>query len=70
MHQHMLPALAKQHTAELYDRAAAGRRTGRARVDRPSLRTRTGWTLVDLGLWLVAQPGTRFAKQPRPAGTC
>jgi hypothetical protein len=70
MNQHMLPALARQHTAELYDRAARGRRTDRSRVVRPSLRTRTGWTLVDLGLRLVAQPGAGIAKQPRPAGTC
>lgn len=69
MNQNMLPALARQHTAELYDRAAGARRTGRDRVVRPSLRTRTGWTLVDLGLRLVSQSGPGIAKQPRPANT-
>jgi hypothetical protein len=69
MNQHMLPALAKQHSAELRD-LAARRRTNRDRVARPSLRVRTGWTLVDLGLRLAAQPGPRLTRQPRTAGSC
>jgi hypothetical protein len=67
MNQHMLPALARQHTADLYEQAAGGRRTHRDRTARPSLRTRTGWTLVDLGLRLVSQPAAGLANQPRPA---
>jgi hypothetical protein len=34
-----------------------------------SLRARTGWRLVDLGLKLVVQPHSRSASSPRPAGS-
>jgi hypothetical protein len=64
MNQHMLTALARQHTAELYYRAAGGHRPRRDRAARPSLRERTGWTMVDLGLRLIAQPGPGLAHRP------
>jgi hypothetical protein len=67
MNQNMIAALARQHTAELHDRAARSHRPHRDGAGRPSLRERTGWTLVDLGLRLVAQPGPGFAQ--RPAGS-
>jgi hypothetical protein len=67
MNQNMITALARQHTAELYDRAAGRRRPRHDHATRPSLRERTGWTMVDLGLRLVAQPGPGFAQ--RPAGS-
>lgn len=70
MNQHMLPALARQHTAELRRLAGENRRTDRDQVARPSLRVRTGWTLVDLGLRLVAQPKPALARQPRAADSC
>lgn len=70
MNQHMLPVLAKQHTAELRDQAAGSRWVDRDRAPRSSLRVRTGWTLVDLGLRLAAQPAPRLARQPRTAGSC
>lgn len=34
-----------------------------------SLRARTGWRLVDLGLRLALQPDQRNAASPRPAGS-
>jgi hypothetical protein len=34
-----------------------------------SLRARTGWRLVDLGLRLALQPDSRNAASPRPAGS-
>jgi hypothetical protein len=64
MNQNMITALARQHTAELYDRAAGGYRPRRDRAARPSLRERTGWTMVGLGLRLVAQPGPGLAQRP------
>lgn len=67
MNQNMIAALARQHTAELYDRAARGHRPHRHGAARPSLRERTGWTMVDLGLRLVAQPRPGLAQ--RPAGS-
>ena len=71
MNQHMLPALAKVHSAELRNGTVGSRRRDRGRrVARPSLRERTGWTLVDLGLRLAAQPGQRLARQPRTVGSC
>jgi hypothetical protein len=71
MNQHMLPALAKVHSAELRQVAAGshGKDRGR-RLARPSLRERTGWTLVDLGLRLAAQPAPRLGRQPRTVGSC
>ncbi|HXZ66141.1 MAG TPA: hypothetical protein VEH05_15485 [Streptosporangiaceae bacterium] len=70
MNQHLLPALAQQHVAELRDRATGGRRSNRDRVARPSLRVRTGWTLVNLGLRLVTGQGQGLARQPRTADSC
>jgi hypothetical protein len=66
MNQNMIAALARQRTAELYGRAAGSDRPRRDRAVRPSLRERAGWTMVDLGLRLVAQPGPGLA---RPAGS-
>jgi hypothetical protein len=68
MNQHMLAALANEHTAELRGLATAGRRANHDRAARPSLRVRTGWTLVDVGLRLAAQPGPGRTGQPRTAG--
>jgi hypothetical protein len=62
MNQQMLAALARQHDAELRNVASRGHRPRRGRTDRPSLRVRTGWTMVDVGLRLVAQP--RVVRQP------
>lgn len=70
MNQHTLPALAKQRTAELRDVAAASRRPDPDRAVRPSLRVRTGWTLVDLGLRLAAPPAPALARKPRAASSC
>ncbi len=41
--------------------------TGQALRARQSLRTRTGWKLVDLGLKLAVQPDPRAAAAARPA---
>jgi hypothetical protein len=62
--QNMITALAQQHTAELYDRPVGTYRRHRDRTARPSLRERTGWTMVGLGLRLVAQPGPGLAQRP------
>ncbi|MGB6457239.1 MAG: hypothetical protein WBH47_22445 [Streptosporangiaceae bacterium] len=70
MNQHMLPALARQHEAELRRLAGGRRGTDRDQGSRPSLRVRTGWTLVDVGLRLVAQSGPALARQPRAADPC
>jgi hypothetical protein len=67
MNQNLLSALAREHTAQLQRLSAGSHRPGRTRTARSSLRVRTGWTLVDLGLRLVAQPGV--TRQPRPAGS-
>jgi hypothetical protein len=67
MNQHMITELARQHTAELYSRAAGSHRSNRDRAARPSLRERTGWTMISLGLRLIAQPGPGLAQ--RPAGS-
>jgi hypothetical protein len=64
MNQHMFTALARLHTAELYNRAAGSHRPRRDRAARPSLRERTGWTMVDLGLRLIAHPGQGLAHRP------
>ncbi len=70
MNQHMLPALARQHSAELREKAAGSRRPYRGRAPRASLRVRTGWTLVDLGLRLAARPGPGLPRHPRTADSC
>ncbi len=67
MNQHQLAALARQHQAELQHLAVGPHWPRPERAARPSLRVRTGWTMVDLGLRLAAQP--RAARQPRPAGS-
>ena len=48
MHPEMLGQLATQHTDELREAAAA--RYVRHRVPRNSIRYRTGWTMVEIGL--------------------
>jgi hypothetical protein len=65
MNQYSLPALARQHHEELHNVAGGSQRQRGDREARPSLRVRTGWTMVDLGLRLIAQPGA--TQQPRPA---
>jgi len=49
--------------------AYAGATTRPARDVTKSLRARTGWRLVDLGLRLALQPDPRNAASPRPAGS-
>jgi hypothetical protein len=69
MHQHSLEELARQHRAELRNQAAHSKKPQRFFADLPrqSVRERTGWTLVDLGLRLVAEHNR--ATSPRPAGS-
>jgi hypothetical protein len=67
MHQYTLSALARQHYAELQNLGAGGHRPSRDRGTRSSLRERTGWTMVNLGLRLAVQP--EASRQPRPAGS-
>ncbi|HTZ93636.1 MAG TPA: hypothetical protein VMB74_14690 [Streptosporangiaceae bacterium] len=45
------------------------RTASRARVTLQSLRMRTGWRLVDLGLKLAVTHDSRPAAAPRPAGS-
>jgi hypothetical protein len=63
---------------EFRSRAAAARAaaapgvsasTGQVRDASQSLRARTGWWLVDLGLKLAVKPGSRSAASPRPVGS-
>jgi len=49
--------------------AYVGASTRPARDSRQSLRARTGWRLVDLGLRLALQPDPRNTASPRPAGS-
>jgi hypothetical protein len=49
--------------------AYAGAGTRPARDVTKSLRARTGWRLVDLGLRLALQSDPRNAASPRPAGS-
>jgi hypothetical protein len=57
MNPRVLEDLAAQHMADIRRSATASREhVGRGRGSQQSLRVRTGWTLVDLGLKLVAQP--------------
>lgn len=69
MNQQGLHALAKQRRAELQDLAAAESQGRRTREPRQSLRVRTGWTLVGLGLRLVTQPGGGLRGRPGPVGS-
>lgn len=50
-----LYAVANEHLADLRDSAAAESRASQAREPRPSVRARTGWILVGLGLRLVTR---------------
>lgn len=55
MHQQALEEIARQKLAEM--RAASDEnRRALASIPRQSLRTRTGWTLIDLGLKMIAEP--------------
>jgi hypothetical protein len=71
MNHQALQAMASQKISELREAAAAQRRerTARTQVPQQSLRVRTGWTLVDVGLRLVGQPAGRPASAPRPTGS-
>jgi len=51
------------------DGAYVGASTRPARDVTKSLRARTGWRLVDLGLRLALQSDPRNAASPRPAGS-
>lgn len=61
MNRIALEEVARQRQSELRDRAAHQRASSQARRQYPSLRVRTGWTLVDLGLKLA------IPAQRRPA---
>lgn len=71
MYQQTLEAIASQKQAEMQASAASNREYQIARGSAPqeSLRIRTGWTLVHLGLRLVAQPGRSSAVAARPASS-
>jgi hypothetical protein len=71
MNPRVLEDLAAQHMADIRASVAGSRQhAGRSRDRHQSLRVRTGWTLVDLGLRLVAQPERRHhVPRPRPAGS-
>jgi len=70
MNPRQFEALAAQHQAQIQESVAGSRpHIGRSRDRQHSLRTRTGWTLVDLGLKLVAQPHRPVPARPRPAGS-
>ena len=60
MHPETRLALHHARAAELHAEAAAYRLTATAR-HRRDLRTRLGWTLVELGLRLAAAPKTTAA---------
>jgi hypothetical protein len=73
MNPRVLEELAARHMADIRDEAASTRAhvgRGRSRARQQTLRVRTGWTLVDLGLKLAAgpQPHQRIPR-PRPAGS-
>jgi hypothetical protein len=61
MNQQLIAALADQRTAQLRESAALGR-PARVRIQRESLRVRTGWTLVGIGLRMVARPNPGLAR--------
>ncbi|MEV0472568.1 hypothetical protein [Streptomyces prunicolor] len=56
MHPETHLALHHARTAELQARAEAHRLAVEARAPRQELRTRLGWTLVEVGLRLAATP--------------
>ncbi|MET7451350.1 hypothetical protein ABZT03_05500 [Streptomyces sp. NPDC005574] len=60
MHPEAHPALHQLRAAELRSEADAYRLAAAARRPR-ALRTRLGWTLVEVGLRLAATPGTPAA---------
>jgi hypothetical protein len=71
MNPQLLEDLAARHMQDIRDAAAMTREhVGRDRRRQPSLRVRTGWTLVDVGLRLAAVPDPRQRiPRPRPAGS-
>jgi hypothetical protein len=69
MNQQLLLALAAQRAAELRESAPARRSNHARRRPGQSLRVRTGWTLVGLGLRLVSQPGSGMTRRPRPVSS-
>jgi len=66
MHPHTLEGLARQRRAELRQ-SASNHRIAQLGEPHESIRVRTGWTLIDLGLRLAVQPAQRQAVAPRPA---
>ena len=67
MNQHLLQELANQRTTEL--RAAANRHHIRQNAPLQTLRVRTGWTLVHVGLRLAVQQPRLPHITPRPASS-
>jgi hypothetical protein len=70
MNQQNLQVIANQRVAEARATGASQRqgRLATQRTARQSLRVRTGWTLVGVGLMLVAHSASRPAAA-RPAGS-
>jgi len=66
MHPHTLEGLARQRRAELR-KSASKHRIAQLSEPHESIRVRTGWTLIHLGLRLAVQPAQRQAVAPRPA---
>jgi hypothetical protein len=61
--------LAARHRAGSALHSASTRPVRRTRDASQSLRARTGWWLVGLGLKLAIGPRARAAASPRPAGS-
>jgi hypothetical protein len=66
MNPQMLEGLARQRRVELYQDAIQ-RPVSHRSEPLASIRVRTGWTLIHLGLRLAVQPAQRAAVTPRPA---
>jgi len=70
MNPRVFEELAAQRIADARQQAADCRaHVGRGSAWQQALRVRTGWTLVDIGLKLVAQPQRHRVPRPRPAGS-
>ena len=64
MNPYELERLAKQHTSDIR-KAAARHHVAAARRDRArSIRHRTGWALIQIGLSLVSRPASGPGKGP------
>lgn len=57
----------RQQALQIMQQTCAELSAAPERSARPSLRVRTGWTLVEIGLRLATEPGRRWAPRPQPA---